>query len=484
MPAIPFDNSYATLPESLYTKLPPESVPSPNLICVNRTLAKKLGISPEFLQSPEGLQALSGNAILQGSEPLAQAYAGHQFGHYSPQLGDGRAILLGEIISPSDDQRYDIQLKGSGRTPYSRGGDGKAALGPVMREYILSEAMHALGVPTTRALAAVTTGEIVVRQDGPQPGAIFTRIASSHIRVGTFQWSAAQGDTNLLRSLADYTIDRHYPSARNHTSPYQSLLSQVIDAQAKLVSQWMALGFIHGVMNTDNTTISGETIDYGPCAFMDKFHPNCVFSSIDEQGRYAWGKQASIILWNLTRFAETLLPLIDENTDTAIAIAEETLSSFQHTFESLYLARFRDKLGLPPTAPVAIIQDLLQLMADQEVDFTLCFTELTRSLASNDNSPLAALFLDPHSITLWTQQWKQHIEPDSALKTMRQHNPVRIPRNHRVEQAIQAAYQGDFAPFHQLNKALTSPYSESTQHADFESPPLPHEIVRETFCGT
>ncbi|MGJ8673164.1 protein adenylyltransferase SelO [Rubritalea sp.] len=483
MPAIPFNNSYAQLPENFYSKLSPAQVPNPQLVRVNAQLAKELGIDPEWLESPEGIAFLAGNQIAEGSEPLAQAYAGHQFGHYNPQLGDGRAILLGEILD-SNGKRFDLQLKGSGRTPYSRGGDGKAALGPVLREYILSEAMAALGVPTTRALAAITSGETVVRQDGPLPGAVFTRIASSHIRVGTFQWVTAKKDTESLRALADYTLARHYPTAQQDDSPYRALLQSVINAQADLVAHWMALGFIHGVMNTDNTAVSGETIDYGPCAFMDDFHPQCVFSSIDANARYAWGNQASIALWNLTRFAETLLPLFAKTTEQAIEIAESCLDSFQSYFESRYLEHFRLKFGLPTSAPSALIQDGLSLLANQQVDFTRFFTELTRSAANGKCDDLYALFIDPASFELWHKQWKVATNTKPDFTAMQRANPVRIPRNHQVEQAIQAAYKGDFSRFHALVEALAQPYTENTDLAEYESLPLPHQRVTETFCGT
>lgn len=483
MPAIHFDNTYAQLPESFFSKLSPAQVPDPKLIRVNVELAEKLSIDADWLQSPDGLAVLSGNTLADGSEPLAQAYAGHQFGNYNPQLGDGRAILLGEILTPSS-ERYDLQLKGSGRTPYSRGGDGKAALGPVIREYILSEAMAALGVKTTRALAAVTTGETVVRQDGPLDGAVFTRVAASHIRVGTFQFIAAQKNLSNLRALADHTIQRHYPQALQAENPYISLLEQVITAQADLVAHWMSLGFIHGVMNTDNTAISGETIDYGPCAFVDAFHPQCVFSSIDVNARYSWGNQASIALWNLTRLAETLLPLLADDTDAAIKIAESSLESFQQYFSEQYMLRFRDKFGLSSEAPDAIVQDGLSLIANQQVDFTLFFRQLTRVAKGEKNDELFAQFIDPASFELWFKQWVKASPTGHLLEKMQAANPILIPRNHRVEQAIQAAYDGDFTPFHRLVDALESPYLEQEQYTDLERAPRPEEIVHETFCGT
>lgn len=483
MPAIPFDNTYAQLPESFFSKLSPAQVPEPKLLRVNSKLAATLSIDADWLQSAEGIAILSGNAIADGSEPLAQAYAGHQFGGYNPQLGDGRAILLGEIIA-TDSKRYDMQLKGSGRTPYSRGGDGKAALGPVIREYILSEAMAALGVSTTRALAAVTTGEIVMRQDGPLPGAIFTRVASSHIRVGTFEFIAARKDISELRALADHTIQRHFPEALESTTPYKNLLDQVIIAQANLIAHWMSLGFIHGVMNTDNTAVSGETIDYGPCAFMDTFHPKCVFSSIDAKARYSWENQANIGLWNLTRFAETLLPLIADDSDQSIAIAQSSLDNFQEYFSGQYMARFRAKFGLADSAADSLVQDGLSLLANQQVDFTLFFRHLTQVASGASNETFLALFNEPSEGGKWLDLWQQATGKSPDVEIMRANNPVLIPRNHRVEQAIQAAYNGDFTPFHRLADALENPYAEQDDYADLELAPLADERVRETFCGT
>ena len=385
-----FDNTYARLPERFFAKQKPARVPEPKLIRLNLGLAAKLSIDTDWLKSADGVAMLAGNAIPEGAEPIAQAYAGHQFGGFSPQLGDGRAILLGEVID-IDGARHDLQLKGSGRTPFSRGGDGKSALGPVIREYIVSEAMAAFGVPTTRALAAVATGERVLRQEGLLPGGVFTRVAASHIRVGTFQYFLARNDIDGLHDcsppppLADHVIARHYPDAAAAPNSYLALLESVTAAHADLIAQWMSLGFIHGVMNTDNTAISGETIDYGPCAFMDAFHPRCVFSSIDSGGRYAWGNQPDIGLWNVTRFAETLLPLLSRDSGEAIKIAEAALSKYPERFGSHYVARFRAKFGLPPAAPVAIIQECLDLLGAQEVDFTLFFRHLTRVAGGEDS---------------------------------------------------------------------------------------------------
>ena len=480
---VPFDNTYAQLPERFFAKLEPACVPEPQLIRLNRELAAKLSIDPDWLESADGVAMLAGNSIPEGADPIAQAYAGHQFGGFVPQLGDGRAILLGEVLD-TDGARHDVQLKGSGRTPFSRGGDGKSALGPVIREYIVSEAMAALGVPTTRALAAVTTGERVMRQEGPLPGAVFTRVAASHIRIGTFQYFLAQKDINALRLLADHAIARHYSAVAKAPDPYVALLESVTAAQADLIAQWMSLGFIHGVMNTDNTAISGETIDYGPCAFMDAFHSQCVFSSIDSGGRYAWGKQPDIGLWNLTRFAETLLPLLSEDSGKATKIAEGVLSGYAERFGGQYIARFRAKLGLPPNAPVELITECLDLLGAQEVDFSLFFRHLTRVAGGEDSGTLATMFSSGEPFEQWFAKWRREADPAEHLGDMRAANPVRIPRNHRVEQAIQSAYGDDFAPFHRLVDALAAPYSDRVEYGDLEAAPRPEEIVYETFCGT
>ena len=480
---IPFDNSYARLPGHFFAEQEPAQVPQPRLIRLNKPLAAQLALDAAWLESPEGVAMLSGNAVPAGAQPIAQAYAGHQFGGFVPQLGDGRAILLGEIIDTAGARR-DLQLKGSGRTPFSRGGDGKSALGPVIREYILSEAMAALGVPTTRALAAVTSGESVLRQEGPLAGGIFTRVAASHIRVGTFQYFRARDDIDAIRVLADHAIDRHYPDASATPAPYVTLLESVAAGQADLVAQWMSLGFIHGVMNTDNSAISGETIDYGPCAFMDAFHPQCVFSSIDRGARYAWGNQPDIALWNLTRFAETLLPLLSDDPDQATQLAEAALSGFPQRFANNYQARFRAKLGLPTTAPGEIITGCLTLLAKQQIDFTLFFRHLTRVAAGEARETLAAMFSEPTPWEAWFTEWQNAADPSNRLEAMRAANPILIPRNHRVEQAIQSAYNNDFAPFHRLTEALAAPYEEQPDYTDLETPPRPDEIVHETFCGT
>ena len=478
-----FDNTYAQLPERFFAKQEPTRVPEPKLIRLNLGLAAKLSIDTDWLKSDDGVAMLAGNAIPEGAEPIAQVYAGHQFGGFSPQLGDGRAILLGEVID-TNGARHDLQLKGSGRKPFSRGGDGKSALGPVIREYIVSEAMAALGVPTTRALAAVTTGERVMRQEGPLLGAVFTRVAASHIRVGTFQYFLARNDIDALRLLADHAIARHYSEAAEAPNPYVALLELVAAAQADLIAQWMSLGFIHGVMNTDNTAISGETIDYGPCAFMDAFHPQCVFSSIDSRGRYAWGNQPDIGLWNVARFAETLLPLLSEDPSEATKIAEAALSEYPERFGGQYIARFRAKLGLPPEAPVALIQECLDLLGAQKVDFTLFFRHLTRVASGEDSKTLAAMFSSSEPFEKWVAKWRSEANPAKHLADMRAANPILIPRNHRVEQALQSAYAGDFAPFHRLIDALAAPHADRIEYADLETRPRPEEIVHETFCGT
>ena len=481
---IPFDNSYANLPARFYAVQTPTPVREPKLIRVNRTLAKQLRIDADWLESSEGLNVLAGNTVAEGAAPIAQAYAGHQFGNFVPQLGDGRAVLLGEVVAENG-KRFDVQLKGAGPTAWSRRGDGRSALGPVLREYIVSEAMHALGVPTTRALAAVTTGE-QVRREEMQAGGVFTRIASSHIRVGTFQYFAAQEDNDALRTLADYTIQRHYPTAADAENPYLALIEAVVAAQADLIPQWLGLGFIHGVMNTDNCAVSGETIDYGPCAFMDGFHPQCVFSSIDRNARYAWGNQPSIAQWNLTRFAETLLPLINADKDAAIKVAEAALGTFPDRFQAGYLAAFRAKLGLAKAndESKAFIKSTLEGFAKNEVDFTLGFRHLTRIGSGEDAAEFVSLFTDEAAAQTWLADWRRVAAPESQLTAMLAANPIRIPRNHRVEQAIQAGYQNDFVPFHRLVDALAHPFAEAAKFADLEQAPTTAERVTETFCGT
>ena len=444
-----------------------------------------------MLGSPEGIEILAGKRVPDGADPIAMAYAGHQFGHFVPQLGDGRAILLGEVID-ADGVRRDIQLKGSGPTPFSRRGDGRAALGPVLREYIVSEAMATLGIPTTRSLAAVVTGENV-RRETLLPGAVLTRVASSHIRVGTFQYFAARSDTEGVRRLADHVIARHYPDAAQADRPYHALLEGVIARQAELVARWLLVGFIHGVMNTDNTSISGETIDYGPCAFMDSYDPAKVFSSIDEQGRYAYANQPRIALWNLTRLAECLLPLFSDDQEKAIAEAQSALGEFAEKFSTAYQAGLRSKLGLftARDGDEALAQDLLDAMAKNQADFTLTFRRL--SDAASDpafDQEVRRLFADPSAYDDWAARWRQRTgdEPQDAAArraAMRSVNPAFIPRNHRIEAVIDAAVnRNDYAPFEELLNVLSKPYEDQPAFADYADPPEPDQRVLQTFCGT
>ena len=484
---IPFDNSYVRLPDAFFTPIEPTPVSAPVMIRLNHDLATELGIDVARLDSPEGLAILSGNQRADGSEPLAMAYSGDQFGGFSPQLGDGRAILLGEVVR-HDGVRHDIQLKGSGPTPFSRRGDGRSALGPVLREYIVSEAMAALGVPTTRALAAVASGENVLRE-GLMPGGVFTRVAQSHIRIGTFQWFAARKDNDNLKVLADYVIQRHYPDAQHNENPYLALLDGVIQRQAKLIAHWMQLGFIHGVMNTDNMTVSGETIDYGPCAFMDIYDPAKTFSSIDHQGRYAFANQAPIGHWNLTRFAETLLPLLDDDPKRSVAEAEAALGKFAKIHETELQKRFTAKIGIEAgdTGDWSMVETLLAAMADGEADFTLVFRHLSDALESGYDDDITRLFRQPAAIVAWLTVWRARLhdcDRSQAVALMRRTNPVFIPRNHRIEEAIRAGNGGDFAPFHRLNDVLQHPFTAQAEFTEHEAAPLPEEVVHATFCGT
>lgn len=487
----PFQNTYAALPANFFARVAPTPVASPRLIKLNRPLAVHLGLDPERLSGPEGAEILAGQRVPDGADPIAMAYAGHQFGHFVPQLGDGRAILLGEVID-ADGVRRDIQLKGSGPTPFSRRGDGRAALGPVLREYIVSEAMAALGIPTTRSLAAVVTGENVMRET-PLPGAVLTRVASSHIRVGTFQFFAARGDTEGVRRLADHVIARHYPQVADAERPYHALLEAVIARQAELVARWLLVGFIHGVMNTDNSSISGETIDYGPCAFMDHYDPATVFSSIDEQGRYAYANQPRIALWNLTRFAECLLPLFSDDQEKAIADAQAALTNFAEIFSTAYQAGLRSKLGLFTARDddPALVQDLLDAMAKNQADFTLTFRRLSdAALGPAGDAAIRQLFGDPAAYDDWAAQWRQRIssepqDPRERQAAMRAVNPAFIPRNHRVEAVIQAAVNhDDFGPFEELLTVLAKPYEDQPAFAGYADPPQPEQRVLQTFCGT
>jgi uncharacterized protein YdiU (UPF0061 family) len=485
----PFQNTYAALPANFFARVAPTPVAAPRLIKLNRGLAVQLGLDPDLLDGPEGAEILAGKRIPEGADPIAMAYAGHQFGHFVPQLGDGRAILLGEVID-KDGVRRDIQLKGSGPTPFSRRGDGRAALGPVLREYIVSEAMFALGIPTTRSLAAVITGENVMRET-MLPGAVLTRVAASHIRVGTFQFFAARGDTHGVRALADHVISRHYPDVERAERPYHALLEGVVARQAELVARWLLVGFIHGVMNTDNTSISGETIDYGPCAFMDEYNPAQVFSSIDEMGRYAYANQPQIALWNLTRLAECLLQLFSDDKEKAIEQAQFILGEFAEKFTAAYQAGLRKKIGLftQRDGDGALIQDLLDAMAKNQADFTLTFRRLSDAAGDPAGDRVRDQFTDPAAYDEWAARWRQRAaeEPQSSTErqaAMRAVNPAFIPRNHRVEAVIAAAVNGDYAPFEELLTVLSKPYEDQPAFAAYAEPPLPEQRVLQTFCGT
>jgi len=486
-----FDNSYARLPDRFFARLRPTPVAAPRLVRLNKKLAGHLELDPGKLAAPEGVEILAGNRVPKRGEPLAMAYGGHQFGTFVPQLGDGRAILLGEVID-RDGVRRDIQLKGSGPTPFSRRGDGRAALGPVLREYIVSEAMAALGIPTTRALAIVSTGELVWRET-PLPGAVLTRVASSHIRVGTFQFFAARGDLDAIRRLADHVIARHYPEAVDAANRYRTLLDSVISRQAALIAKWMLVGFIHGVMNTDNMSIAGETIDYGPCAFMDAYHPRAVYSSIDQMGRYAYGNQPDIAQWNLIRLAETLLPLLAEDNDAAIKEAQEAIGEFAKAFDTAYAAGLSRKLGLLEARPndISLAQDLLDRMAHNGADFTQVFRRLCDAAASPDGDTVVrTLFADSVAFDGWAARWRHRLSQESGesnerRSVMRAANPAFIPRNHLVEEAIIAAVnEGDFSPFERLLSVVSTPYEDQLAFGRYADPPRPDQVVHQTFCGT
>ncbi|WP_145322158.1 protein adenylyltransferase SelO [Paenibacillus xylanexedens] len=477
------DNSYAQLPQPFFTSQSAVPVESPKLMIFNRLLASSLGLNVESLDSDEGAQIFAGNLIPEGAEPLAQAYAGHQFGNFN-MLGDGRALLLGEQLTPRG-ERVDIQLKGSGRTPYSRGGDGRAAVGPMLREYIISEAMYALGIPTTRSLAVVSTGENIIRET-ERPGAILTRVASSHIRVATFQYAARWGSIDDLRALADYTLHRHFPDVAQAENRYLLLLQEVIKRQAALVAQWQRVGFIHGVMNTDNMAISGETIDYGPCAFMDAYNPSTVFSSIDTQGRYAYGNQPYIAGWNLARFAETLLPLLHEDEEQAVQLAQDTIAQFSELYHHHWLKGMRAKLGLlnEETEDEALIKDLLELMEKHSADYTNTFLALTF-----DHLEGTTLF-DTTEFAEWNERWqarldRQHGEKEVSRQLMRTSNPAVIPRNHRVEEALDRAENyGDLSVMEKLLAVLSDPFAHSPEQAEYAELPAQCNTSYQTFCGT
>lgn len=489
-----FENTYARLPERFYARVNPTPVANRRLIRLNVELARSLRLDPDALSSAQGLEILAGNRIAEGSEPLALAYAGHQFGYFVPRLGDGRANLLGEVIG-GDGVRYDIQLKGSGRTPFSRGGDGRATLGPVLREYIVSEAMAALGLPTTRALAAVTTGERVLRET-VLPGAVLTRVAASHLRVGTFEYFAAQDDAEGTRRLADYAIARHYPEAAWAERPYRALLDSVITRQAQLVAQWMLFGFIHGVMNTDNTSISGETIDYGPCAFMEAYDPDKVFSSIDHQGRYAFGNQPRAAHWNLTRLAGALMPALEQEEGSgagALASAKAAIAAFDGQFETARDAGLRRKIGLftDLAGDAALAESLLERMAANRADFTLTFRRMCDAVADPEGcGEVRALFADPGAYDSWAAGWHQRLEREpmseqARAAAMRMVNPAVIARNHIVAAALDAAVEKqDFEPFEELLDVVSRPYEDRPNLERYVTPARPEECVSETFCGT
>jgi uncharacterized protein YdiU (UPF0061 family) len=486
-----FDNSYARLPDRFFARPADNPVSAPKLIRVNRPLAAELGLDAAWLESPDGIGMLAGNGFPASAEPIAQAYAGHQFGNFVPQLGDGRALLIGEVIDTSG-KRRDLQLKGSGRTLFSRGGDGRAAVGPVLREYVVSEAMAALGIPTTRTLAAVATGDPVYRET-PLPGAVLARVAASHIRIGTFQYFAVRQDVEAIRILADHAIGRHFPDLAEREQPYLALLEKVIAMQADLVARWMLVGFIHGVMNTDNMTISGETIDYGPCAFMDEYHPGIVFSSIDMQGRYAYANQPRIAAWNLTRFAETLLPLLNDDQDEAVRMAEGALKTFQPAYDATFHHGWRLKLGLlaDQDGDLQLVSDLLAIMASNQADFTLTFRGLADEIdGSAGEDSVGRLFAEPKEFQDWAEGWRQRLaqEPTQTAerrKVMLSTNPKYIPRNHRVEAVIKAAVEGgDFRPFEELLEVIIRPFDEQPERAAYALPPQQHERVLQTFCGT
>lgn len=486
---LPFDNTYAKLPSAFYESVLPTPVANPQRIALNRPLAAFLGLDTTYLESQEGLAFLAGNGIPAGAKPLAMAYAGHQFGGFSPQLGDGRAILIGEVID-QDGIRRDLQWKGSGPTPFSRRGDGRSALGPVLREYLVSEAMAALGIPTTRALSAVSSGQPVYREE-IEPGGVFVRVAASHLRIGTFQFFAARQDHDSLRTLLDYAIQRHYPTCVEAENPALAFLGQVCQAQARLVARWMQIGFIHGVMNTDNTSISGETIDYGPCAFMDYYNPNQKYSYIDQGGRYAYNQQPNIALWNLTRLAEALLPVIAEDPAVAAAAAEAVLNQFPEAFQESLVVAFTRKIGLTPddSENWPFVQKLLGMMEENRADYTLTFRHLSSAVLPEGEAALLALFPESSGLTNWLSDWRDKLHrsgssPAQIATGMNLHNPAFIPRNHRIEEVIIAARSGDFAPFHRLHSILQYPYDEQAAFSDYAEPPAENEIVRATFCGT
>jgi serine/tyrosine/threonine adenylyltransferase len=484
-----FEHTYARLPPRFYARVEPTAVVDPKVVVFNRRLAAELGLDPDAVE-PHAAALFSGNQLAEDSTPIAMAYAGHQFGAFVPRLGDGRALLLGELRAP-DGRLRDVQLKGSGLTPFSRNGDGRAALGPMLREYLVSEAMHAMGIPTTRSLAVVTTGEEVYRERA-LTGAILTRVAASHVRVGTFQYFAARQDQEGLRALLDYVIDRHYPEARDAQIPALAVLQAVVDRQVELIANWMLIGFIHGVMNTDNMAISGETIDYGPCAFMDEYHPGTVFSSIDRGGRYAYANQPVIAQWDLTRFAETLLPLIDAGAEAAVERARPIVEPFIGRFEARFLEGARRKIGLASAQDTDfdLLRRLFAVMQEASADFTLTFRRLADAAGATDaDASLRELFGANPALDAWLQDWRARLtrDPQNAVERaagMRRVNPAFIPRNHRVEAALNAAYAGDLVPFHRLLRIVQRPFDEQPEALEYARPPEPSERVQATFCGT
>ncbi len=492
VPTLPFDNSYSELPAQFYTAQIPTPVSEPGLVRINREVAQLLDIDPEWLESKAGIEILAGNQLPQGANPIAQVYAGHQFGGWNPQLGDGRAVLLGELVG-RDGLRYDLALKGSGPTAYSRGGDGRAPLGPVLREYIVSEAMAALNIPTTRALAAVSSGDTVMREQA-LPGGVLTRVAQSHIRFGTFQFFWAQQDTKALHLLLDHVICRHYPEAAQADQPGLATLEMVVAKQARLIAQWQAAGFIHGVMNTDNMLLSGETIDYGPCAFMDHFNVDTVFSSIDRQGRYAYRNQPSIAHWNLAALAQALLPVISSDSNKSVEQAQEVINTFPDLFREAHLKCMSAKLGIaaPSAEDEVLLSDLLELMSREQVDFTLTFRRLSELACAQETTPseISGVYRLPQCFDPWLARWRARLalEPmatGECQALMYSVNPVYIPRNHLVEEAIKATITDrDYAPFHQLVETLASPFTYNPQRERYAAPPKPEQVVNETFCGT
>jgi uncharacterized protein YdiU (UPF0061 family) len=489
-PLFAFDNSYVRELPGLYEAWPAAPAPEPRLLALNDQLAAELGVDASALRLPEGVAALVGNAVPEGASPVAQAYAGHQFGGFVPRLGDGRALLLGEVLDVHG-RRRDLHLKGSGRTPFARGGDGKAAVGPMLREYVIGEAMHGLGIPTTRALSVVATGERAVREAGPLPGAVLARVAASHLRVGTFQYAATRQDPEVLRRLADYAIVRHHPEAAQAEHPYLDFLERVVEGQASLVARWMLVGFIHGVMNTDNMTISGETIDYGPCAFMEAFDPGTVFSSIDHAGRYGYGNQPGIAQWNLARLAETLLTLIDPDTEAAIAAATAVLEAFPDRYDEHWNRGLRAKLGLDggPLRDAALLDDLPALLHAQRVDFTSFFRALSATLRGDD-ARARSLFSDRSAFEAWAERWRAELpdQPADALALadrMDRVNPLYIARNHHVEEALARATAGDLQPFERLLDVVARPFDERPGLRAYIGPaPASFAGTYQTFCGT